>query len=114
MTLEYLILGYRENLETSLGKLIIHLIYILVASALLIRFLVKQRNKLIQQQKAAAQERKIANELRELHTLKDEFLANTSHELRTPLNGVIGLSETLIIDPLFEQSNEAKESLEAI
>ncbi|MGX5200388.1 ATP-binding protein [Aliikangiella sp. IMCC44632] len=91
-----------------------YLIYILVASALLIRFLVKQRNKLIQQQKAAAQERKIANELRELHTLKDEFLANTSHELRTPLNGVIGLSETLIIDPLFEQSNEAKESLEAI
>ena len=25
-TLEYLILGYRENLETSIGKLIIHLI----------------------------------------------------------------------------------------
>jgi len=34
--------------------------------------------------------------LKQLDTLKDQFLANTSHELRTPLNGIIGASDFLI------------------
>ncbi len=35
-------------------------------------------------------------ELTRLHTVKDQFLANTSHELRTPLHGIIGLAESML------------------
>jgi signal transduction histidine kinase len=44
-----------------------------------------------------ARDQLVVNEqLKEINTLKDSFLANTSHELRTPLNGIIGLAESLI------------------
>ncbi len=34
--------------------------------------------------------------LKDLDSLKNEFLTNTSHELRTPLNGIIGIAESLV------------------
>lgn len=34
--------------------------------------------------------------LREMDTLKNEFLSNMSHELRTPLNAIIGLSDVIL------------------
>lgn len=37
-------------------------------------------------------------ELRDLLEQKEQFIALMSHELRTPLNGIIGLSNTLLVD----------------
>ncbi|CAM2070778.1 Response regulator [Sulfidibacter corallicola] len=48
------------------------------------------------QQRKLAKERAMVQQLRELDSMKDEFLTVTSHELRTPLHGIIGLTESLL------------------
>ncbi len=89
-------------------------IYGLILLSILIYFIKKQRDKYLHQRALTEKEHNVANELRELHILKDEFLANTSHELRTPLNGIIGLSEMLSIDTDYNISDDVSESLAAI
>ncbi|MEO1084518.1 MAG: two-component regulator propeller domain-containing protein, partial [Acidobacteriota bacterium] len=68
----------------------------LAAALLVLGVFGVQRRRLQQQREAAAQERAVAQRLRELDLAKDQFLANTSHELRTPLYGIVGLAESLI------------------
>ncbi|MDH3975054.1 MAG: ATP-binding protein [Deltaproteobacteria bacterium] len=36
--------------------------------------------------------------LSKMDKLKDDFLSNTSHELRTPLSGIIGITESVLVD----------------
>ena len=62
-------------------------------------------------QEAVVREREVNERLREVHRLKDDFLANTSHELRTPLYGITGLAESLIDGAAGELPEVAKEHL---
>lgn len=91
-----------------------YLLYSLVLLSFIFYVLKKQRDKLAYQSEIARQEKVIADELRELNILKDEFLTNTSHELRTPLNGIIGLSEMLMNEPDIYTDEEIEENIRAI
>jgi GAF domain-containing protein/CheY-like chemotaxis protein len=42
------------------------------------------------------EQRRTAEQLREVDKLKSQFLANMSHELRTPLNSIIGFSRVIL------------------
>nr|WP_279382467.1 hybrid sensor histidine kinase/response regulator [Acanthopleuribacter pedis] len=55
-----------------------------------------QTKKLSKERRLTEKERQVAERLRHLGKMKDEFLANTSHELRTPLNGIVGLTQSLL------------------
>ncbi len=79
-------------------------LYGLIIIALVGAFLWSGRKKL-------EAERAMNRRLKQVDTLKDEFLAKTSHELRTPLNGIIGLAESLMDGAGGPLPGKAKENL---
>ncbi|SFA81611.1 hybrid sensor histidine kinase/response regulator [Azotobacter beijerinckii] len=68
------------------------------ASGLLLGFALAERQRKIEQDRAARRTSEAASsaELR----AKSEFLAKLSHEIRTPMNGVLGMTELLLGTPL--------------
>ena len=46
--------------------------------------------------------------------MQEQFFAAISHELRTPLNGIIGLSESLLVDPSIAQQEHSAKTLKII
>jgi len=83
------------------------------ARLLISRYRAKDR-MLARERQQARKEHEMAERLRQIDKLKDEFLANTSHELRTPLHGIIGIAESMMDGASGNMSNEATHNLEMI
>ncbi|MFL0363981.1 ATP-binding protein [Pseudobacillus sp. 179-B 2D1 NHS] len=46
--------------------------------------------------------------------MKDDFLANTSHELRNPLHAMINIAQSLLSDPLSEETKRQVQMIESV
>ena len=47
----------------------------------------------------------VKNEIDKSNRAKSDFLSNMSHEIRSPMNAIVGLSESLLNDPKFDEKN---------
>lgn len=66
--------------------------------------------------KAAEAMRRANAELERAMRVKDDFLANMSHELRTPLTGILGMTESLLLQsdgPLNERQQKYLNTIES-
>ncbi len=71
--------------------------------------LAREQHKALLEQERAANDR-----LRQLDTMKDEFVALVSHELRTPLTSIVGYVELLLERESGEISDEQERYLQVI
>lgn len=97
-----------DGLISRYGALISFPITLLFfASAIIYRF------NLIQKE-ADRQKKLLVENLEETNKMKDLFLSSTAHELRTPLNGIIGLSESVLIDGSQKLTEQSRINLNAV
>lgn len=68
-------------------------------------------NDITQKKEADIMIKTSMDEINELSSAKDEFLAHMSHEIRTPLNGIIGITEELCQSKLNSQDMEYVEMI---
>lgn len=97
-----------DSILTRYGALISFPVTLLLfASAIIYRFNLIQ-NEVDRQKKLTLKN------LENTSKMKDLFLSSTAHELRTPLNGIIGLSESVLIDDSQKLTDKARANLSAV
>jgi len=87
---------------------------LLLSMALGQRMNFAEKERLRLQREALEQEQKLNQRLREIDSLKDEFLASTSHELRTPLHGITGLVQSVLNGVTGPVTDKTREHLELV
>ncbi|MBO5303297.1 MAG: response regulator [Lachnospiraceae bacterium] len=89
-----LILGYFEvDTAAEIGRLISQMVNVLLLEYIV--YIWTKRNS-----EGSTQLLGVINDLKEVESTKDDFVANVSHEIRTPINTICGMSEIMLREEL--------------